>query len=216
MVTTLMQIKNEMINFLRNQDIISTSDRGVTTSQDTGTFSADLTHTLATNPTLVKNVRSVVVGGSTLSYGSDYTFSYSTGLITFTSAQTGAYTIDYDQGTNDRIWPDYPQPHLKVSNFPRIAIDILGGNSEEVGIGATLTESTYQMTAICYDKDHTDVENLVSDVKTAIINNKKNFYYSKFISPTGVGPILVSEWGQKKILQRNQDFDVRFNYDESS
>jgi len=213
MATTLMQLKEELVVFLRNQDIISTSDRGVTTSQDTGTFSSDVSHTLGTNPTLVKNVRSVVVGGSGLSFGTDYTVNYDTGVISFTVAQTGAYTIDYDQGSTDSIYPDFPQKHLKLNQFPRIAIDIITSSSNEVGIGASITESDYTFSAICYDKDQADVEGLVSDVKTAIMANKKNLYYAKFATPTSVGPLLISEFGQNKIFQRNQDFDVRFVFD---
>jgi len=37
----LMDMKQELVVFLRNQDILTISERGVTTSQDTGTFAAD-------------------------------------------------------------------------------------------------------------------------------------------------------------------------------
>lgn len=213
MAITLMNIKQELVVLLRNADLISISDRGVTTQTDSGTFTAALTHTLGTSPTLCKNVRSVVVGGSTRVFGDDYTVNYTTGLITFTVAQTGAYTISYDTGNTDRIYPDFPQPHLKVSQFPRIAVDIIGSSSNEFGIGAEVTQSEYTISVVCYDKDQTDVEDLVSGVKSLIMSNKKNLYYSAFITPTNVGPLLVSEFGDNKILQRNQDFDVRFSFD---
>lgn len=213
MATSLMEIKQELVVYLRNSDVISISDRGVTTSQDTGTFSGALTHTLATNPTLVKNVRTVSVDGSEITFVTDYTVNYSTGVISFTSAQNGDYIIDYDQGSTDRIYPDYPQPHLKISSFPRIAVDIISANSNEFGIGADITESEYTVSVIAYDKDHSSVENMISSVKSGIMDNKKNFYYSSFITPTNVGPILVSEFGQNKLLQRNQDFQVRFSFD---
>ncbi len=48
-------IKQELVVFLRNQDVFSTTVRGVTTSQDTGTFSSNSTHTLTTNPTKTNN-----------------------------------------------------------------------------------------------------------------------------------------------------------------
>jgi len=213
MATSLMNIKEELVVFLRNQDIISIGNRGVTTSQDTGTFSSDSSYTLATNPTLTKNVRDVTVASVLLEFGTDYTVNYGTGVISFVSAQTGSYTINYDQGSSDSIYPDFPQPHLKLVNFPRIAIDIISSSSNEVGIGAGITQSQYVVSIVCYDKDQTDVENLVSNSKTAIMSNKKNLYYSNFITPSNVGPLLVSEFGKNKIFQRNQDMEVLFNYD---
>ena len=87
---SIWKIKEELVVFLRNQDLISISDRGVSTEQDTGTFTADSTHTLATNPLFVKNVRNVNVASADLTFGTDYTVNYDTGVITFTPAVTGA------------------------------------------------------------------------------------------------------------------------------
>lgn len=211
-MVSLMDIKSELVVALRSQDLISISDRGVTTETDTGTFSTDLTYLLSVSPTLVKNVRSVVVSGDTLVFGTDYTVNYDTGLITFTSAQSGAYTIIFDVGSQDSIYPDFPQPHLKLSDFPRIAVDIIGSTSNEIGIGAQITESDYSISVICYATEQTVVENLVSGVKDFIMANKKSLFYSPFITPTSTGPLLVTEFGQNKLLQRNQDADVRFEF----
>jgi len=211
--TTLMQIKQELVVFLRNQDLISNSDRGVTTSTDTGTFTATASHTLATNPTLVKNIRSVTVAGSPLYFGDDYFVNYSTGVISFNNPQTGAYSIVYDQGSSDRIFPDFPQPYLKLSSFPRISVDVIGGVTSEIELGAGTNYSEYPVTIVAYDKDLTDMENLISGIRQKIMENKKNFYYFKFITPTAMGPVIVSPFGEQKILQRNQDFLIRFVYD---
>ncbi|MHA1481846.1 MAG: hypothetical protein ACTSQA_00225 [Candidatus Heimdallarchaeaceae archaeon] len=211
-MVSLMQIKQELVVALRNESLISISDRGVTTETDTGTFSATSSYTLSTSPTLVKNVRSVVVSASPLSFGTDYTVNYTTGVISFTSAQTGDYTIIYDYGSKDRIFPDFPQPHLKLSDFPRIAVDIINSSSNEIGIGADITESDYTVSIICYATEQTVVEDLVSGVKDFLMANKKNLFYSPFITPTITGPLLVTEFGNNKLLQRNIDADVRFEF----
>lgn len=211
---TITQIKQEITVFIRNQDIISTSDRGVTTSQDTGTFSGDSTHTLATNPTLCKNVRDVTVAGSLLDFGDDYTVNYTTGVISFTSPQTGAYVINYDQGSTDKIYPDYPQPYLKLSQFPRIAVDVISGITREVELGTASNFTNYIVNIVCYDKDQDDVESIVSAVREDIIDNKKNFYYFPFIGPTALGPLIPSPFGQNKIFQRNQDCEIQFVYED--
>lgn len=212
-MVTLMQIKQELVVKLRNADLISISDRGISTELDAGVFVSDSTHTLDTTPTLVKNVRNVMFDGDDLVFGTDYTVNYDTGVITFTTPKSGAYIIDYDVGSTDRIFPDFPQPHLKLSDFPRIAVDIIGSTSNEIGVGAAVTQSTYQVSIICYDKDQTDVEDLISSSKQLLMDNKKDFFYSSFITPTTVGPLLVTEFGNRKILQRNQDAEVRFSFD---
>jgi len=212
--TSISNIKQELVVYLRNKDIISTTDRGVTTSTSTGTFTSASTYTLAVNPTLVKNVRSVVVDGTTLSYGTDYTVNYVTGVITFTVAQTGAYTIIYDQGTTDKIYPDFPQPYLSLASFPRIAVDIISGATNEFGIGASPTQSEYLVSIVCYDKDQDDVESMLSSVRSNLIDDKKNFYYIPFLTLTSMGPLLSTPFGQNKIMQRNQDLMVRFIFEQ--
>jgi hypothetical protein len=213
MAITLNQIKKEIVNLIRNENIITTTIRGVTTKQDTGTFTNILNYTLATTPLLTKNIRSVIVGSNTLKWGRDYTLDFETGVITFTSAQTGVYTISYDTGSTDRIFPDYPQANLKLNQFPRIAVDIIGSTSNEVGIGASITQSTYNITIICYSKSQEEIEEMVTKVKKLIMDNKKNLHYSAFITPTAQGPILISEFGERKMFQRNQDCQVRFSFD---
>lgn len=212
--TNIFDIKKEILYFLRNNDIINISDRGVNTEQDTGTFVTDSTYTLAVTPTLIKNIRNINVGGTDLKYGRDYTLEASTGIITFTIAQTGDYIIDYDVGTNDKIWPDYPQAFLKNKDFPRIGFDFISGTSNEFGIGANITQSEYIMSITFYDKDQDDVENGISTIRNLLMDNKKNFHYIPFLTLTNMGPLLITPFGQNKILQRNQDFMIKFIFEE--
>lgn len=210
----ILDIKQELTVFLRNQDLISTTTRGVTTSQDTGTFSGAANHTLAINPTLVKNVRDVTVGGLPLGFGDDYSVDYSTGVISFNSSQTGAYVINYDQGNTDRIFPDFPQPTTKLLHYPRIAMDIISGNTNEYALGADGNISEYIVQINAYDRSISNVENMISDIREKIMENKKNFYNFKFITPSGMGPIISNPLGEQKVLQRNQDFLIRFVYEQ--
>ena len=209
----LFKIKQELVFFLRNQDIISTSGRGVTTTSDTGTFSGANTHTLGTSPTLMKNIRSITVDGSGLSYGSDWSVNRSTGVITFTSPVTGAYTISYDYGSTDRIFPDFPQAYLKLNQFPRIAVDIISGNVGEISIGASTTRHAYDVSITCYSTGVEQLEDMVTTTQTAVLNAKKDIYYLKLLTPTRLGPILNSPNKQNKVLQRNIDFLGDFNFE---
>ena len=218
MAQDIYEIKKELVVFLRNSDIISTTNRGVTTSTDTGTFAGANNHTLAVNPTLAKNVRSITVASSPLTRYADYTVNYATGVITFTSAQTGAYTIQYDQGSSDSIYPDFPQKNLKLSAFPRIAVEIIGGDINDVDLGATITHHTYNITIVCYAiqteiLDSDILEDLCSSVISNMLSNKKLFYYLKYVQPGPLGPVINFPPGQDKVLSRSVDFNTIFNYE---
>lgn len=207
------KIKEELVVFLRNEDIISISDRGVNTQIDTGTFSATSNYTVAVNPTLIKNVRTITVAGSPLTRYTDYSVNYDTGVISFRNPQTGAYVIQYDEGSTDRIFPDFPQADLKLSAFPRIAVDIIGGDIMDIDLGASTTRHDYNITIICYSAEVEEMETMVTDVIRAMLINKKTFYYIKYMKTDILGPILNSPDKQNKIVSRSIDFVGKFNYE---
>jgi len=211
--TTIKNIKEEFVNFLRNQDLISVSDRGVTTYGETQSLTAAGTAILSNSPTLLKNVRSIIVGGTALVYGTNYSVNFDTGLITFGSNQTGTAVFSYDSGSSDRIFYDYPQPYLKLKDFPRMGFDIISAVTNEVELGAGSTDTEYILSIVAYDADQDNVESMISSTRESILDNKKNFYYIPFITPTNMGSIIVSPFGQSKIMQRNQDCLVKFVFE---
>ena len=217
-MTTLQieNFRNELVYFLRNQDIFSISTSGVTTTTATGTFSA--TSSLSISVTNVKNIRSIVVGSTTLAYGEDYTYDIDFSdttiktKITFTAAQTGAYTITYDYGS-DKIWADYPRDDLSIDSYPRIAVDILNVTSDAFGIGGNSFISEVMISAIVYAKGNSIVDGYVDDILSAFQTNAKTFYYSGFIKPIGTGPLIVTPERSDEILHRNVDFESMFHVD---
>ena len=213
MTSDLFEIKKELVMELRNWDVISISNRGVTTKTDTGTFAAAGTFTPSTSPTLIKNVRSVTVAAVTLTYGTDYTINHDTGVITFTAAQTGAYTIIYDYGNTDSIFPDFPQANLKLSAFPRIAVDIMGGNRKVIDLGAITDHATFNLTIVCYSTDVEQLEDMISSIISNMKSNRKSLYTLKFIGNAVLGPIINSPGSGDKVVQRNIDFETMFNYE---
>lgn len=206
-------IKQEQVNFLRNQDILSIAIRGVTTQTDTGTFSGDSTYTLATDPTICKNVRSVT-RGSLLVYGEDYTVNFLTGVITFTASQTGSYTIIYDTGT-DRIYPDFPRDDLTINSYPRIAMDVINASIDAFGIGGSSFISNVAITIVVYDDNSDDLDSYINTIKELYVSNSKNFFYLKFIKPTLIGPTINSPDKKDEIMQKNIDILGMFAIDQA-
>ena len=205
-------VRDEIVYFLRNADILTTTERSVTTDTDTGTFASDSSHTIAVSN--IKNIRSIVVGGSTLVYGQDYTYNVFAGTagsrqtdITFTVAQTGAYTITYDFGTG-AIFPDYPRNDLSISAYPRIAVDIVSETSEALGFGnqkiAVLT--SFLLSTVSYSDKTFKVREMNDSIKTAMMNNQNGFFYFKITLPQDASRITVSDSLKDEIFQQTRQF----------
>jgi hypothetical protein len=210
----LNKIKQELVVFLRNSNIFTTSLRGVTTDTQTGSVNG-LTITIA-KPN-VKNIRSVKIGEGFLSFGSDYNVNYDSSgscLITFTTTQNDTYEISYDFGT-DKIYPDFPRPELSISSFPRISVDIVSVLSTPAGLGKVL-ESEITFTVVVYEKNVDALYDYLTDIRTKFFDSWTGFYYLKsVITPISIGPLVPSPFtfGKDKIMMQNIDFRSVFNFE---
>lgn len=213
---SLWNVTQEMVYFLRNNDVFTIAHRGVTTTTDEGTFASDSTHLI--NVSNIKNVRSIVVDETTLTYGSDYTVdvNYNDGgtiktQITFTSAQTGDYVITYDYGS-DKIFPDFPRDDLSISNYPRIAVDVISMGSEPHGFGnkkvAVMTGIIFSI--VLYDQDIQNINETLATIRDLMVENQNTFYYFNNVLPLSMGPLVEGEQRQE-IMHRNLDFASSLN-----
>lgn len=212
-ILDVVAIKEELVVFLRNQDIFSTTLRGVTTvTEEFDGDGLDTTFVLTNTP--VRNVRSVTVGGSSVSFGSDYTVNYSTATVTFTSAPgvgTDNVDIQYDYGSTDRIYPDIPRTDITVSSYPRISVQITSTRTSELALGGLNTISDHLISIYVYDDNGDDVDNYIKTVRTKFLENKKNFYYNKFITPIASSPMIYDPNRVDKIVQRTLELRSLFN-----
>ena len=156
MAINLFEYEKELVNFIRNQDIISVSDRGVTTTTETFSGNASDTSFDLSNSN-VKNVRLIQISAATKDYGTDYTIDFdgsNPGRITFTTAPASGsnnISIQYDYGNSDRIYPDFPRNDLKLSSYPRIAINIISVTSSPMGLGGDSDNSALLVSTVVYD-----------------------------------------------------------------
>jgi len=204
-------IKQELVTFLRNQNILTIAQRGVTTASATGTLADENTITIARSN--VKNIRSITVASVSKSLGTDYTVNYNHAsgcIITFTANQTGNYSVSYDYGS-DKIYPDFPRDDLDINSYPRIAMDILSIDTDAFGIGGSQFISNINFTVVVYADDLDDIDSYIQAIKTAFESNAKTFYYLGFIKPILTGPCISSPDRSDEIMQRNIDFQAMFN-----
>jgi len=210
-------IKKEILNELRNADLISVSDRDVTRVVETHDGDNSSVNFILSN-TGVKNIKTVTIGGVPQVFGTDYNFSEAASVTTvvFTSAPasgTDNISITYDYGTGDKIYPDFPLAEVNISNYPRIGFDIINSNSTEMAIAGEATVTAVTISIVAYGTGTTNTEEMVNGIRSLFINKKTSLYYINFIRPLFEGPMISVEGAKNKVFQRNLDFELPFEYE---
>jgi len=210
----LQAIRSELTVFLRNEDIISVDERGVTTVSDAFTGNGTQTDFILTNVG-VKNVRSVTVDLVLQIFGVDYTVNYHSGVVAFLSAPVSlsAIAVSYDFGVGDRVYPDLPRIDLDLTSYPRVGFDDVSITSNEEALNAELIRSDILITMITYSNRKDELLEVLKRARDAIISNKKSFFFFQFITPTSTGPMVLSAGRSDKIMQKSQDFRIPFEFE---
>ena len=209
----IQNIKQEQVVILRNQDIFTTTQRGVTNANATGTLSG--TKVITISRTNVKNIRTITVAAVSKVLGTDWTANYNHAsgcVITFGENQTGDYIVNHDYGT-DKIYPDFPRDDLTIDSYPRIAVDILSVGMDAFGIGGSQFISNVAFTVVVYEDKSDDLDGYIQTIKEAYVTNAKLFYYLSFVKPTLIGSTINSPDKKDEIMQKNIDLLGMFEVD---
>jgi len=211
-------IEREFLNFLRNADILTTTQRGVTTTIDTYSATGGA-QTFTLTQTSGKNIRYVKQNGTSLIFGTDYTYTYSsTGQITQVIVSKvltlgDAITIQYDYGTGDAIYPDYPRPDLSISSYPRVSFDIYNMTTTFAGYGKSYVTNISIMIDI-FDISKSTANTKYKILRDAIVNNQNSFFYLSYIYPTNYHQIEpVSDFGKYKLYKIGLDIQSDNNFE---
>lgn len=215
---SIVKQKQELRNLFRNSDIISISDRGVSTFTEEFDGTSSQTDFILSN-SFVKNVRSITVDSVLLSYGKDYNLSEDdsgVSTITFTVAPgTGTDNVDitYDYGNSDKIFDDWPQDFLTIEAFPRIAFDIIISPTKEISLSGAAFQTNKLIQVNAYSKDTEQVEEFIDLIRQTIFDSGDSLYYWNFIAPDNVGPTLPSNVKGGKVFQKNIDLRAEFEFE---
>lgn len=214
-------IKEELLFSWRNADLISITNRGVTTTSTT--FSGDgVTLVFDINSAYVKNIRSIIVSSVSKSFVTDYTVdtNYTGGKcrITFLVAPasgTNNIVVSYDAGTTDRIFPDYPKSTItSKDDYPRIGFEITNERTQEVALGGGATMTEIEVTVIAYAMTRSGVDDLLQSIRSYILGHKKNYKRFKFITPSTIGPMLPRDGMKDQLFYRNTTYTVLCDLEE--
>ena len=214
-------VKMELVNHLRNANILTQSIRGTTTQTDTFVATAGQTNfTLTKSP--ARNIRSVSVQSISKSYLKDYSVVWKTGIVTLNvGASVGdSVVFVYDYGSPDKIFPDFPRDDLTLTSFPRVAIEWTNMDTQPLGLGGMTHISDILITIYAWVPVNSDpsvaggyggvndLGTLLFNIRDTIRANAKSFNSFRYITPKGVSPIIRDQ--NNKIIQQSQDFNVRF------
>lgn len=208
-------IKTELLNRLRNANVISVATRGVTTTTETFSGNGILTDFTVTN-TGLKNVRAVSISSIAKEYGTDYLIDLDNNKIMFNSPPgegTNNISIQYDYGATDRIFDDFPLPKTTLSAFPRIGFDVMSESQEDTEIGGGNKLIEPMLSFVAYGRTKKETEDVATGIKNFILDNEKILYYAPRIMLAGVGPMIPAPFGETRVLQRNQDARLQFIYE---
>lgn len=214
-------IREELVFYLRNADVLSVSIRGVTTGSYSGTGSGAQT-TINLGQTNVRNVRSLTIDAVAQKYLRDYTVNFSTGVVTLTSALSGGEALEasFDYGSSEKIYPDFPRDDLTLTSFPRVGIEITSATTEPFALGGADHISDFVITIFAIvpvNKDSNvasgyggtgDLSTLVSNIRGAIRTYAKSLHTIPYIYPLTLNPITTG-WKNKAIMQ-SADFMAKF------
>lgn len=214
--------RQEFLVFLRNSDILSTTQRGVTTKTDKFVATAGQTVFTLSSFT-VRNVRSVLVNSVAKLPYKDYNPAYNQGIastITFLSGLTLSDTVDiqydYSSGTAEKVWPDYPEVLFLPTNCPRVGFDFISMRTTPIGIGATnwLTDALVRVKF--YDLGtYKTIDQFISTLRSKLKAAQKSFYHFQIAYVTDLSPvnITLNVANIGKVFERFVDITMRFAFE---
>ena len=219
----LQKLKTEMVVFLRNADILTTTQRGVTTISDK--FSATAGQTVFTlSNAVTRNIRAITVEGASKSAYVDYNPDYKavSSTVTFLTGLSAADQVvvgyDYSSGTIEKIWSDYPELIYVPNDAPRIGFGFPGFRTRPLGIGNTNWISDAFCSIKVYDKNEKTIDGYISTIREKLKAAQRSFFHFQIVTPTNIGPAIVHDVssGTKlagKVFEKAIDLIMRFNYE---
>jgi len=205
-------IEKELTNFLRS-NITDPNNRG---TSDEELFSGDNSETdFVITESNVKALTSVEYPiGTTLTYGDDYTYEPTTQTVTFTTAPaTGTDNVELSYKYGETwIYEDFNKTNLVLSDFPRVAANIISSSSEPIAIGGKRYNSSILYSVTVAGKTKEQIKTVLKEIRTDLLNNNKSFYNFTIIEPSA-GSAFGNSNLHDRIIQKTQDYIIPFNFE---
>lgn len=203
--------------FFRNSDIMTISQREVTTV--TETFNGDNSTTdFVVSNTNLKNVRSVTVDSNPQTKYTDYDIDWNNNTISFTSAPatgTDNISIEYDYGSTDHIFMDFPREDISLSSYPRVGFDFISNVTTQESTGSDLHQTRSLLSVTVFGTTKKEIETILFNLRTVVFNNKIDITPEiPLLITQGLGPLIEEEDRGNKIMSRTMDFIAPFQFEQ--
>jgi len=174
----------------------------------------EMQNDLVSSKHTIKHIDYVKIDGITQTPWVDYNYyvdDVNAGKIIFITPppDTSDIEVKYYYGTSSWIYTDFPAFTLKLSEYPRVAIDIVGGNSTVESIGADSLDSTFFVEIVVFAPTKRQVESIITEIRNWIIDNGKTFQSFRFITPKSISPYLVDPNRSERIFQRSLTLEIQ-------
>ena len=209
-------VKNEILNFIRNENIISSTLRGVETRTETfNVLNSTPTLTLAEDG--VKNIRQVDVDGTIYTAFEQYNILNlntrdKTQIEFLTSISGNTISVEYDYGIGDKIYADFPQDFITIDSFPRIGFDIVNIETESLSFSDDYYQKSLVFEFRVLSKSE-DVEIIAQNLYDALFNNRKDFFYTTFMRPQDISSKALIDSTSNKIFGVSMRFVAPTQYE---
>ena len=223
-VVNLTDLKDEFLNFIRWKT--NSLDDKSRTTETTETFDGNDSDTdfVLGQSTTLRYVKSVSIGGTPQTFGTDYTFIFpgpertgTTGAILFTVAPpTGTDNISVTYGYNKTMtYTDFPKVQLGADQYPRMAItatktSVPGGMQ---GGTQNVNKSIIRFSILIFSESVNQIDSLEATITDEVLKNAKNFFNFKWIQPESVRENIPSEDRTADVIGKNMDFLVTNRYE---
>lgn len=217
-----LKIKEELLNRIRNADIISTTLRGVTTQSDS--FNGDDSNKDFTlTKSGIKNIRSVVVGGVTLTPLKDYTYTLteadsinkivSLEVAPEVGVENVVITYDYSN-SGDLIYDDFNMYTIKSEDkFPRIAFDIVSESSRDKALQGAIYQSNLIIVFNVFGRGKNETEEIIESLSSLINTIKLDLVRLNYIAYRGKTRLDVWIDGKTyKIYKKGLNYSAPYEF----
>lgn len=222
-------MKTEFVVFLRNSDILSITQRGVSTISDRFTATAAQTVFTLSN-SVTRNVRNVMVEyvdkTDFVDYSVDYKVTDST--VTFATGVTADDLVivkyDHSSGLLEKIFPDYPEIEYLANSVPRVGFDIIAQRTKPISIGDTNWLSDALIRIKVYDKNIKNIDNFITTIRNKVKAAQLSFFHFPIVTISNIGPPLLHDFINKmtsgdktrlagKVYEKAVDLVAKFSYE---
>jgi len=219
-IVNKIKIKEEILNFLRNNDLIPITDRNVTTDTETITATAGQTDFTIVETKIIRNIRSVTVNAVSKEAYVDYDIGIidtlaNTKIVSFYSGLSlndeVIITYDVNNAIDDRIYADMTEVKVIKGGFPRINIEIEESTDEPINSNHSKYNKMLVLTVRVL-AERWELETLSQSTYQLVFNNKQSWQNNNLMRPSGQSGIKPVE-GRKDVLVKFLYFRMPFEFE---